>query len=254
MKVFTVTGLSGSGKTSTIECLIKELNKRGYSVGTVKEIHYQNFTIDTEGKNTFRHRQAGASTVTARGNNETDILYKGKLPIYDILSRYSEDFVILEGVRDAIVPEIALSKEDEYPQITDLTFALSGRFSLRSQKEYKNLPVIDGIKQTQQLVDLIEKTVPELMFIPDSDCCLQCGIGCRGLLAKIIKGQADRSDCVLYTNDISLKINGNNIAMVPFVQNLLRKVTLGVVSELKGYKDNAKIEIEINNGRDIKEI
>ncbi len=52
MKVLTVTGLSGSGKTTVIENLIKELKRRGYSIGSVKEIHYEAFAIDTPGKNT----------------------------------------------------------------------------------------------------------------------------------------------------------------------------------------------------------
>lgn len=245
MKVFTLTGLSGSGKTSTIECIIKELINRGYRVGTIKEIHYEQFRMDTEGKNTYRHREAGADTVTARGQNETDILFKGKMPIYEILSHYKEDYVILEGVRDAVVPEIALCKEDQTPQITELTFAISGRYALNGQNTYNDLPVIDGVSQTKRLVDLIEETVPVLMSDMDKECCFACGYGCRGLLARIIKGQAKRSDCILNKGIITLKINGENIAMVPFVQSLLKNVTSGVVKELKGYKENAKIEIEI---------
>ena len=77
MKVFTVTGLSRSGKTTTIENLIKEFNKRGYAVGTVKEIHYEKFAIDTEAKH-IPPQSGGALTVTARGEKETDILYVGK--------------------------------------------------------------------------------------------------------------------------------------------------------------------------------
>lgn len=245
MKVFTLTGLSGSGKTTTIECLIKELKKRGYSVGTVKEIHYEKFTIDTEGKNTYRHRQAGANTVTARGLKETDVLYKGKMPIYDILSHYNEDYVILEGVRDAIVPEICVCKQNDTPQITDLTFAISGKYALSGQESYAGLPVIDGINGAEKLADLIEKIVPELLYDIDKDCCGKCGTDCRGFLAKIIKGQASRDDCALNNESIKLKIDGKSIPIVPFVQKLLRNVTMGVVSELKGYKPNSKIEIEI---------
>ena len=42
MKVFSVIGISKSGKTTTIENIIKELRKRNYSVGSVKEIHFEN--------------------------------------------------------------------------------------------------------------------------------------------------------------------------------------------------------------------
>ena len=89
MKVFSVYGYSLSGKTTTIECLIKELNKRNDTVGTVKDIHYEEFALDTIGSNTDRHREAGAELVTARGLYETDILFKERLPIPDILKFYT---------------------------------------------------------------------------------------------------------------------------------------------------------------------
>lgn len=71
MKVFSVYGITKSGKTTTIENIIRELKRRGYTVGSVKEIHYEKFAIDTEGTNTDRHRRAGAEPVTARGHFET---------------------------------------------------------------------------------------------------------------------------------------------------------------------------------------
>ena len=46
MKVFSVVGVTKSGKTTTIEQIIKEFIRRGYSVGSVKEIHFEQFAID----------------------------------------------------------------------------------------------------------------------------------------------------------------------------------------------------------------
>ena len=86
MKVFSVVGITQSGKTTTIENIIKELRGRGYSVGSVKEIHFEEFAIDTEGTNTFRHKEAGSQLVTARGNYETDMLFQEKLHIDRLLS------------------------------------------------------------------------------------------------------------------------------------------------------------------------
>ena len=92
MKVISICGISDSGKTTTAEHIIKELRRRGYSVGSVKEIHYDQFKMDTEGSNTDRHRRAGSQLVTARGKYETDILFQEKLPIRDILSFYDFDY------------------------------------------------------------------------------------------------------------------------------------------------------------------
>jgi molybdopterin-guanine dinucleotide biosynthesis protein B len=133
MKILCVTGKSGSGKTTVIEQIIKELNLRGFSVGTVKDIHVEGFSIDTEGKNTWRHRQAGALTTCAHSENETAVIYKNRLPLEDLLKHYSEDYVILEGYKNAPAPYIAVCKEDEEPFITPLTIAISGRYANNSQ-------------------------------------------------------------------------------------------------------------------------
>ena len=74
MKVVSIFGFTKSGKTTTVEHVVAELRRRGYSVGSVKDIHFEDFTIETEGTNTYRHKKAGSQLVTARGLYETDIL------------------------------------------------------------------------------------------------------------------------------------------------------------------------------------
>ncbi|HQC55002.1 MAG TPA: molybdopterin-guanine dinucleotide biosynthesis protein B [Clostridia bacterium] len=244
MKVFSITGLSGSGKTATIEHIIKELIARGYTVGSVKEIHFEAFAIDTEGKNTWRHRQAGSDTVTARSANETDVLYKGHMPIYDLLSHYNQDFVILEGVHDAVVPEIAVATEDGEPKISPLTFAISGRFANAHTGTYKDLPIINGITDTKKLVDLIIEKTPSLMYDIDKECCSACGMDCRTFLSKYLKGEVDINACVLKNSKVKLTINDKNIYMVPFVESILKNVVTGVVKELKGFQKGGKICLE----------
>lgn len=246
MKAFTVIGLSGRGKTTVIENLIQELKKREYSVGTVKEIHYENFQMDTPGKNTYRHRQAGAETVVARSEGETDILYGGRLDIYNILRHFKEDIVIMEGVRDVVAPQIVVCEEDETPQISPLTIAISGKYANNKSNEYQGIPVVNGIDDIKRLADIVVQKVPPLFYDFDKECCGACGYDCKGFLAEVLKGRADISKCVLNNSQIQLKVNNKEIPMVPFVRNILKNTVVGVVKELKGYKDNAKIEIEID--------
>src|SRR5690554_6745982 len=106
MRVLSVVGITGSGKTITVEQIVAELTRRRYSVGTVKDIHFEQFAIDTPGTNTDRHRRAGAGLVTARGLGETDILFPRRLPICEILAMYSHDWVVLEGTDDCNCPDI----------------------------------------------------------------------------------------------------------------------------------------------------
>ena len=158
LKVFSVYGYSKSGKTTTVECLIKELILRNYTVGTVKDIHYEEFAIDTVGSNTDRHRRAGAELVTARGLYETDILFKKRLPMQEILKYYTQDFVILEGVTDFDVPKIlcASNVEDVVKRMDPSVFVLSGVIS-NEISCYENLGVINAMKDIEKLTDLVEK-------------------------------------------------------------------------------------------------
>ena len=253
MKLFSVYGISLTGKTTTIENIIKELKKRRYSVGSVKEIHYEDFAIDKEGTNTYRHSQAGAEPVTARGYNETDILYKERLSLQKILRNYSQDYVILEGVEKGNFPKIITAKEREEidERLDDMVFAISGKIADEID-EYKGIPVINCINETEKLVDLIEEKVFEkLPDFPD-DCCTACGFNCCELGKKILKGEAKRSDCVISDTNTKLYINGKEIDMVPFVQRLLYNAVQGVVSELDGYQEGFSIKVKIGNDKTCK--
>jgi len=246
MKVFSINGLTKSGKTTTVENVIRELKARGYSVGSVKEIHFHEFKIDVEGTNTDRHKKAGAELVTARGMYETDVLYPTMLPIEKILSFYDQDYVILEGVNDINAPKIVTAHdEDGIEQKLDYrTMAISGVIADRLT-EYKGLPVIHCINETKRLVDMIEEFVPELLPDFDSDCCTACGYDCHTLMTRILKGESKRSDCVISNTNIEVTVNGKPLKMVPFVQDILRNTVLGVLRELRGYQEGTDIKITI---------
>ncbi|ACB83935.1 molybdopterin-guanine dinucleotide biosynthesis protein MobB [Natranaerobius thermophilus] len=249
MRVLSVAGITGSGKTTIIENIITELTKRRYSVGSIKEIHYEKFAIDEEGTNTDRHYKAGADLVTARGYFETDILYKKRLSVQDILRQYDHDYVVLEGVEDFFVPKIisAHNIEEIEAKLDETVFAISGRIS-NEIEEYQGIPVINTITNIDQMVDLIEQKVfPALPNLPEK-CCGTCGYSCKELTGEILRGERDRNDCPIGSeNSVQLKVDGHEIDMVPFVQDILRNAVEGVVKELDGYKKNARIEITIGD-------
>ena len=245
MKVFSVSGITKSGKTTTIEHIIRELSGRGYRVGSVKEIHFEAFAIDTEpSSNTVRHRQAGSQLVTARGYNETDVLYPIKLDMRKILSFYDGfDYVVLEGVTDIPVPVIvtAHAREDLEQKWGDYVFCVSGRIA-DQLREYNGLPAISAVSDIASLVNLIESKVYDLLPDFDPQCCSACGCKCPELGLKILRGKAKRSDCVA-DRGVELFVDGKRINMVPFVQSILRRTVLAVVGELDGYQNGAEIRI-----------
>lgn len=247
MKVFSVFGITNSGKTTTVEKVITELRRRRYTVGSVKNIHYEKFTIETEGTNTDRHKKAGAQLVTARGLFETDILFPSQLPIGKILEFYNHDFVILEGVDDYNVPKIVCGQtikeldERKNPSV----FAFSGVIS-NELKEYRGLPVINSLKNIQEMVDLIEDIVFPVLPNVAPECCSLCGMSCQELLHAILRGEKKREDCLLDSGEVKLYIDDREIPMVQFVQDIFEKTVGGLVSTLEGCKKYGKIQLEIS--------
>lgn len=253
MRAFSVVGITKSGKTTTIEQIIRELKKRSFSVGTIKDIHYQNFTIDKEGTNTYRHMAAGSELVAARGYNETDILYPAMLPIEDLLKLYVQDYVAMEGVSDYNVPiilcahnlnDIKKHMESEY---FGRVFAISGVLSNIKQDCFEGIPIINAINDIFSLADIIQDKVFEILPDFSPQCCTKCGFGCRELCSRILKGISKRSDCRISKTKIILKVGGKKISMVPFVQNILTDSLIALIQNLKGYKKGEKIEITLND-------
>src|SRR4249919_2092799 len=63
MRVIGIVGRSGSGKTTLIEKLIPALRRRGLTVSTIKHTHHHQVELEPPGKDSYRHRSAGASEV-----------------------------------------------------------------------------------------------------------------------------------------------------------------------------------------------
>jgi molybdopterin-guanine dinucleotide biosynthesis adapter protein len=106
MNVIGVAGFKNSGKTTLVEKLVRHLTAQGYRISTVKHAHHS-FDIDHEGRDSFRHRKAGASEVAVISNERTAIIHelRGEQPpsLEQVLAKLKPcDLVIVEGYkRDA---------------------------------------------------------------------------------------------------------------------------------------------------------
>ncbi|WP_338011875.1 molybdopterin-guanine dinucleotide biosynthesis protein B [Desulforamulus ferrireducens] len=108
--VVSLVGCSNSGKTTLIEKLIHILNQRGYRIGTVKH-HRGVFQFDLEGKDTWRHAQAGAEMVAMATPDGIGLVKKltGEISLEQVLSLMSDmDIVIVEGFKTGSQPKIEL--------------------------------------------------------------------------------------------------------------------------------------------------
>lgn len=102
-KVIGVAGFKNAGKTTLVERLVSELTGRGYRVSTVKHAHHS-FDIDHEGRDSFRHRKAGATEVAVISRDRTAIIHEllgeEPPPLAGVVARLQPcDLVIVEGYK-----------------------------------------------------------------------------------------------------------------------------------------------------------
>lgn len=107
--IVSIVSKKNSGKTTLLEKLIPELCHRGYRVGTVKHDHH-GFDIDREGKDTWRHKQAGAATVVISSPKKIALVkdLSEEMALDDIVARFfaDMDLVITEGYKRGGKPQI----------------------------------------------------------------------------------------------------------------------------------------------------
>ncbi|MCK5147335.1 molybdopterin-guanine dinucleotide biosynthesis protein B [bacterium] len=249
MKAFQICGFTGSGKTTTAEALISRLSEGNETVASVKDIHFQDFSIDTEGKNTSRHCEAGAEPVVARSVSETDFLFKKQMPLTEIVSHFTADWLVVEGYQDFPLPKIVCGKSiDEVDAfLDDHSIAIAGIFA-NHHKQHKGLRVFNPLiaEDLKDLVHHVRETVFPMLPYVDSACCRLCGMSCTEFVDAVIQKRKQYSDCTIRSQKIQLSINGKELKIVPFVQRLLYNSVIGVVSELDGYKENDTVTIQIN--------
>jgi len=103
MNIIGMAGWSGSGKTTLLVQLIPALTRRGISVSTVKHAHHA-FDVDRPGKDSYRHREAGATEVLVGSANRWALIHElrgePEPTLADLLPRLSPvDLVIVEGFK-----------------------------------------------------------------------------------------------------------------------------------------------------------
>ena len=171
LRIIDVAGLKKSGKTTVVENLVAELTARGYKVGTIKKIHIPGFTIDTKGKDTFRHKAAGAEFVISLAPSEVALIrnLKKERSLEEIsdLIPLDTDFLICEELneaRDDIIYIITLKTLNDLAEtlrvraVGNKIIALSGVVA-NFETYHEKYPIINITMPTGRklIADLIEK-------------------------------------------------------------------------------------------------
>nr|WP_325250066.1 molybdopterin-guanine dinucleotide biosynthesis protein B [Amylibacter sp.] len=103
MKVFGITGWKNTGKTGLMERLVTDFTARGLSVSTVKHAHHT-FDVDHEGRDSYRHRAAGAQEVLLCSGNRWALMHElrdePEPPLAALLTKLAPvDLVLIEGFK-----------------------------------------------------------------------------------------------------------------------------------------------------------
>ncbi|MBI5049105.1 MAG: molybdopterin-guanine dinucleotide biosynthesis protein B [Deltaproteobacteria bacterium] len=212
--IVSFVGKSGSGKTTLLEKVVAELTGRGYKVGTIKhDVH--GFEIDCEGKDSWRHKRAGAATVVLSGPGKIAV-------IKDVDEEWDParlGFSFIDGV-DIIITEGY--KKAGHPKIEVIRKAKSTKPICRKDKNLiaitsdikfkcRDIPCID-INDAKGIANLIEKR----------------------FLQKQVHGEI-----------ADLIINGKQITLKPFIQGMLVETIKGMLKPLKGCSNPRDIEIRM---------
>jgi molybdopterin-guanine dinucleotide biosynthesis adapter protein len=158
--ILSIVSKKNCGKTTLLEKLIPELKRRGYRVGTLKhDIH--GFDIDHEGKDTFRHKAAGADMVAISCPWKVSIVkdVAEELTPDQLVKKYFEDvdIVLTEGYKRAGLPQIEVFRKEAHHQPLHTKDRPGTLVAFMSDLPLDlGVPHID-LDDVQTLADLIEK-------------------------------------------------------------------------------------------------
>jgi len=211
--VLSIVGKSKVGKTTFLEKLIPEIKRRGYRVGTLKHDAHDHFEIDHEGKDTWRHRQAGAQTVAISSPSRFALTKatETELDIDTIIAAYfsKEDLVLTEGYKGGTKAKIEICRKELQSEPLcskeDRLLAVVSDFSVSLDVPHFELEDISGIAD----------------FIEDR------------LLRKITAPR------------VVLRLDGKKLPMKSFVQEFVMGGIMGMIATLRGFENPRQVDISI---------
>ena len=158
--IVSFVGRSNSGKTTFIERVIPELVRAGYKVATVKHAGH-GFDLDTEGKDSWRHKQAGASSVVilSKGSMAVFADVSDQLKVEDVRDRFLDDtydLIIAEGWKHDGYPKIVIVRD----QLGEVPISPEGLLAVVSDKQVDLTVPLFGLDDVSAVAALIMKQFP----------------------------------------------------------------------------------------------
>ena len=163
MKLIGLAGWSGAGKTTLLTRVIPHLVTRGVTVSTIKHAHHS-FDVDVPGKDSYRHREAGASEVLISSGKRFALMHElrdeAEWPLADLLRKMSPvDLLIIEGFKRDNHPKIEVHRAENgkpflFPEDANIVAVAS------DTRPDTKLPLIHIDEIERIAATMIEKAVP----------------------------------------------------------------------------------------------
>ncbi len=212
--ILSIVGKSDSGKTTFIEKLIPELTRRGYCIATVKhDIH--GFEVDREGKDSWRHKQAGAHTVVISSPQKVALIrdVEKDLTLAELREKLIQDvdLILSEGYKKDIQPKIEIFRKEKHREL--LCSKEDNLIAIVSDKKFDMGVPCFSLDDIIGVADFIEK--------------------------RFLQSKAKE--------EIALKVDGRSIPLKPFIKTFLYNSIRGMIRSLKGCEAPQRIEIRIED-------
>ncbi len=203
--VVSIVGKSGTGKTTFLEKLIREIISRGYKVATIKHSHHA-INFDQPDKDSWRHAKAGAAATMVSSTSEIQIIkpVTQELTIDQLVHQLGEDYdlILTEGFSRGNAPKIEIHRKEAGPLLENIEpLAIVTNEPLQTESKQFAMDDIKGV------ADLIE-----------------------GIFLKPNREQ------------VTLYVNGESIPLSVFPRQIIINILLAMANSLKGVKEVDHLE------------
>lgn len=214
--VVSIVGSSGSGKTTLLVKVIAELKRRGWRAAVLKHDAH-GFDIDHEGKDSWRLKLAGATTVALSS---------------------PEKFAVIKDV------------DSEWPPERLIQSYLNDDVDIVITEGYKRgaFPKIEVVRSAHSKKPVCSKDPCLLAYA--ADCHIKGGAPHFGLedyngIARFIEKEIIKKHKPL---TVSLVVDGAHVPLKPFIEDLLREAIIGMTRSLKGCEAARNVQIKVRRG------
>lgn len=229
-KAVAVVGFKKSGKTTLVRDLARKLTEMGYSVAAAKFSHHP---LDTAGTDTAALQEV-CSTVFGLGRGATSVCWNREQFLPDLLPLADEDILLIEGGKSLTwLPRILALKEPGDVE------ALDNGLSLGTWGEC----AVPGMHAFGSVEEAAGAVLEQGFRLPGLDCGTCGRTDCLSLGREIVAGKASIRACRAMRTALEVTVNGQPLAMNPFVENVMAGTLRVVLEQLKGYSPGAEVEI-----------